>query len=205
MNGNNDTIFDIKGYFKIEGYNIHTNKLVYKFEDDNKIIEPTVEKFASSLMGVKRETDMYFNSIQMGIGGIGDDELAITPTGKEAQLKNKTREFRFNKLPSELTDHDTGALTISTINYKYNRGKFEFNISFDAKDANDKDTQGSTKYNEIGLFLQNGDMFAYRTFPTASKDESTKFVIKWNFIFYSNREENTEGNTEENQNEENKQ
>lgn len=141
----------------------------YNFIDNNKIIIPTMKKCVKHLLAVEDYERHKLFAVKFGNG---------------INLQNPISEFQFPNL-GNLIDVSTNLPIASTIQIVENENDISYTvvITITPKDAN---RNGSVVYSEIGLFLENGDMFAYKQFPSQTKDDSTKILVEWTFDFLVN-------------------
>lgn len=141
----------------------------YEFIDNNKIIVPTMKKCVKHILGIENYRNNKLFSVKFGNG---------------IDLQNPISEFQFPTL-GNIIDVDTALPLASTIEIIENENDISYTviITITPKDAN---KNGSVVYSEIGLFLENGDMFAYKQFPSQTKDDSTKILVEWTFDFLLN-------------------
>ena len=126
-------------------------EVISVYEEPNKIILPTITKYAKHILGLQEYEDSSLYSIKLGNGGVDEDGAFIEPTGKETDLKSVVSEYQFNKIPGNLTDASTSLNVASTIQIKRNSSddvSYKVEILFVSKDANDPDTGGAISYSE---------------------------------------------------------
>lgn len=179
-------VFNISGYFKIQA--IQDGNVIWEWEKHNAIITPTIEKIAKSMMGITPYVpNANFIRLKFGNGGALPDGTPIDPIGDESDLKDIILDWTHKGIPGILYD-EQGTPLVSTIQVaEIKQGNYKLTIEIDNVDGNETNQGGLREYSEIGLFFENNDMFAYRTFPRISKDTSTNLKVEWTFQFLTNK------------------
>jgi hypothetical protein len=162
---------EIIGSIKLKELNVLTKKLEvvnpFSYNNNNIILDNGLGNFLGFL---NAETSYPVHHLQIGQGGRGDDIDKLN--GSRSALLTPVPGDGVGIVPIDSYSVVQNFMTV-VFNFRLNIGNNLYNYLMPL---------GSTKINEMGLFLSNNSLMTYKSFPDPHSGPGRTFSIKYNII-----------------------
>lgn len=179
---------DVKGYFKIESYDLEGN-LLDTYEHKNMIMDNGRRNIAQYMAGFTTPTAI--NRLALGTEGHGISVLD-PKTEADGFVASRTSlfseetssyEYYIDFVPTTNGDYATVTETDVGAGSKIKVTLSDMFLEYQIEISGDAANNGSSVPYTEACFYAGSNIFAMRCFPVRVKDATTRFIITWQFQF----------------------